>query len=106
MLGGATVSPLVHKQRAEPERAMECSQLFLALDPAAFGSPPVDELLDTLSGAVAAGYLDGPPRIHLPEQQEQIATARADRDGIPVPASVADRLGWSHGTDEEAGKDR
>ncbi len=106
VLGGATVSPLVHKQRAEPERAMECSQLFLALDPAAFGSPPVDELLDTLSGAVAAGYLDGPPRIHLPEQQEQIATARADRDGIPVPASVADRLGWSHGTDEEAGKDR
>jgi len=91
VLGGATVSPLVHKQRAEPDRAMDCSQLFLALDPAAFGDPPVEDLLDTLTNAVAAGYPGGPPRVYLPEQQEQLATERAARDGIPVAA----RLGWS-----------
>ncbi|MFG2572543.1 Ldh family oxidoreductase [Streptomyces sp. NPDC048481] len=94
VLAGGTVSPLVHKQRAEPDRPMDCSQLFLALSPGAFGDPPVDELLDVLSGAVAAGYPQGPPAVHLPEQQERLAEALAAEHGVPVPASVVERLGW------------
>ncbi|MER5891308.1 Ldh family oxidoreductase, partial [Streptomyces sp. NPDC001941] len=95
ILAGGTVSPLVHKQRAEPERPMDCSQLFLGLSPAAFGDPPVDELLTVLTGAVAAGYPEGAPRVHLPEQQEELAEAAARDAGIPVPLSVAERLGWT-----------
>ncbi|MFI5978424.1 Ldh family oxidoreductase [Streptomyces sp. NPDC051452] len=95
ILAGGTVSPLVHKQRAEPERSMDCSQLFLALSPAAFGDPPVDELLDVLSGAVTAGYPQGAPRVHLPEQQEELAEAAALDSGIPVPLTVVERLGWT-----------
>ncbi|MFJ3592225.1 Ldh family oxidoreductase [Streptomyces sp. NPDC090231] len=94
ILAGGTVSPLVHKQRAEPERAMDCSQLFLALSPDAFGNPPVEELLDVLSGAVAAGYPQGPPEVHLPEQQERLAETMAAEHGVPVPASVVEQLGW------------
>ncbi|OKK12257.1 hypothetical protein AMK16_32050 [Streptomyces sp. CB00455] len=95
ILAGGTVSPLVHKQRAEPDRPMDCSQLFLALSPSAFGDPPVDELLAVLSGAVAAGYPQGAPPIHLPEQQEELAESAARDHGVPVPASVAARLGWT-----------
>ncbi|MFH9393747.1 Ldh family oxidoreductase [Streptomyces sp. NPDC017556] len=95
ILAGGTVSPLVHKQRAEPERSMDCSQLFLALSPEAFGNPPVDDLLDALSGAVAAGYPQGPPAVHLPEQQERLAEAVAAEHGVPVPVSVVERLGWA-----------
>ncbi|MFE2309325.1 Ldh family oxidoreductase, partial [Streptomyces sp. NPDC059411] len=94
ILAGGTVSPLVHKQRAEPERSMDCSQLFLAFSPAAFGNPPVDELLAVLSGAISAGYPHGAPPVHLPEQQEELAEAAAREHGVPVPASVADQLGW------------
>ncbi|MFI9628869.1 Ldh family oxidoreductase [Streptomyces sp. NPDC052042] len=95
ILAGATVSPLVHKQRAEPDRPMDCSQLFLALSPAAFGDPPVDELLTVLTDAVAAGYPLGAPSVHLPEQQEAAAEARAADEGIPVPLAVAAKLGWT-----------
>lgn len=95
ILAGGTVSPRVHKQRAEPERSMDCSQLFLALSPAAFGNPPVGDLLDVLSGAVAAGYPQGPPAVHLPEQQERLAEAVAAEHGVPIPASVVERLGWA-----------
>ncbi|MFE1877759.1 Ldh family oxidoreductase [Streptomyces sp. NPDC059496] len=95
ILGGGTVSPLVHKQRAEPDRSMDCSQLFLGLAPAAFGNPPVDQLLDVLSEAVAAGYPQGVPPIHFPEQQEEEAESTACRDGVPVPAAVAEQLGWT-----------
>ncbi|WP_406860760.1 Ldh family oxidoreductase [Streptomyces sp. HUAS MG47] len=95
ILAGHTVSPLVHKQRAEPDRAMDCSQLFLALSPSAFGDPPVDELLTVLSNAVAAGYPEGAPRVHLPEQQEELAEAAARDDGVPVPLAVVERLGWT-----------
>jgi LDH2 family malate/lactate/ureidoglycolate dehydrogenase len=94
ILAGHTVSPLVHKQRAEPEHPMDCSQLFLALSPAAFGNPPVDELLGVLSAAVTAGYPQGAPAVHLPEQQEELAEARAREYGVPVPAAVAAALGW------------
>ncbi|WP_392667286.1 Ldh family oxidoreductase [Streptomyces sp. LN785] len=95
ILAGGTVSPLVHKQRAEPERPMECSQLFLALSPAAFGDPPMEELLTVLSSAVTAGYPQGAPRVHLPEQQEELAEAAALDTGISVPLSVVERLGWT-----------
>ncbi|MFD7615167.1 Ldh family oxidoreductase [Streptomyces sp. NPDC059828] len=95
ILAGGTVSPLVHKQRAEPDRPMDCSQLFLALSPAAFGDPPVDELLTVLSNAVAAGYPQGAPRVHLPEQQEELAEAAALDGGISVPLTVVERLGWT-----------
>ncbi|MBV6701286.1 Ldh family oxidoreductase [Kitasatospora aureofaciens] len=95
ILAGGTVSPLVHKQRGEPERSMDCSQLFLALSPAAFGNPPVDELLGVLSGAIASGYPQGAPAVHLPEQQEELAESAAREHGVPVPASVVERLGWA-----------
>ncbi|MEU1290617.1 Ldh family oxidoreductase, partial [Kitasatospora sp. NPDC005856] len=95
ILAGGTVSPLVHKQRAEPERSMDCSQLFLALSPAAFGNPPVDELLGVLSSAITAGYPQGAPAVHLPEQQEERAEARAREHGVPVPGAVVEQLGWT-----------
>jgi LDH2 family malate/lactate/ureidoglycolate dehydrogenase len=94
ILAGGTVSPMVHKQRAEPDRAMDCSQLFLAFAPSAFGDPPVDELLTVLSEAVAAGYPAGPPDVHLPEQKEELAEAEAQAHGVAVPASVVEQLGW------------
>ena len=94
VLGGGTISPRVHKQRAEPERVMDCSQLFIALDPAAFGDPPVGELVDALCAAVSSGYTGRPPAIHLPEQQERAAELRAATEGIPVPVAVAAALGW------------
>ncbi|QDD62592.1 Ldh family oxidoreductase (plasmid) [Streptomyces albidoflavus] len=97
VLAGGTVSPLVHKQRAEPDRPMECSQLFLAFAPSAFGDPPVDELLDVLAGAVRSGYPEGAPPVHLPEQREEQAENEAREHGVPVPAAVAARLGWSTG---------
>lgn len=97
VLAGGTVSPLVHKQRAEPDRPMECSQLFLALAPSAFGDPPVDELLDVLAGAVRSGYPEGAPPVHLPEQREEQAENEAREHGVPVPAAVASGLGWSTG---------
>ena len=97
VLAGATISPRVHKQRAEPDHPMDCSQMFIAFSPRAFGDPPIHELVDELREAVVRGYLGELPDIHLPEQQETAAEERAHRDGVRVPRAVVDQLGWDVG---------
>ncbi|MBY8870655.1 Ldh family oxidoreductase [Micromonospora sp. PLK6-60] len=92
VLGGQTVSPLVSKQRKYPDRSMDCSQLFVGFGLAAFGSPPVDDLVDRLHDAVLAGHDTPPPRPYFPDQLEADATSTAQRDGIEVPAAVAAAL--------------
>ncbi|MBP2390297.1 Ldh family oxidoreductase [Aeromicrobium fastidiosum] len=97
VLAGATISPRVHKQRAEPDHPMDCSQMFIAFSPRAFGDPPIHELVDELREAVVRGYLGELPDVHLPEQQETAAEERAHRDGVRVPRAVVDQLGWDVG---------
>lgn len=97
MLGAGTVSPNVHRQRAEPAKPMECGQLFIGLDPVAFGDPPLASLTDQLAAAVRAGYLAEPAGPYLPEQAELACTERADRDGVDVPRALCDELGWEAG---------
>ncbi|WP_067461621.1 Ldh family oxidoreductase [Actinomadura macra] len=95
MLGGQTVSPLVAKQRAQPEQPMNCSQLFIGLSPSAFGLEQAGKLLGILEDAVAGGHPDGPPVPYFPDQMEAASTAEALEHGVPVPASVASDLGWA-----------
>jgi LDH2 family malate/lactate/ureidoglycolate dehydrogenase len=94
MLGGRTVSPLVAKQRAHPERPMDCSQLFIGLSPSAFGLDSTDKLLQTLRDAVRDGYAGEPPSPHFPDQREAANTLRARNTGVPLPEAVAAALDW------------
>ncbi len=93
MLGGHTVSPLVHKQRHEPETPMGCAQLFIGLYPPAFFVDDLGRLSDTLVSAVARGYLGEIPEVFFPEQQEQHRTATAEELGVLVPSGLAAQLG-------------
>jgi LDH2 family malate/lactate/ureidoglycolate dehydrogenase len=95
MLAGGTVSPLVHKQRQEPERAMGCAQMFLGFHPAAFGGDDLAGLSETLRAAVAAGYGAAPPTVYFPEQQERQREREAAERGVSVPVPLAARLGLS-----------
>lgn len=93
MLAGATVSPLVSKQRAHPESVMNCSQMFLGFDPVAFAAGDIDALAQTLVDAVAAGHGADLPAVHFPEQKEVLQTAETAERGIVIPRAVADLLG-------------
>jgi LDH2 family malate/lactate/ureidoglycolate dehydrogenase len=93
MLAGQTVSPLVHKQRQQPDVPMDCAQLFLGLHPPAFQATGLDELTATLLDAVAAGYGGHLPEVYLPEQQERRRTRQAEERGVSLPAGLAERLG-------------
>lgn len=101
MLAGGTVSPLVHKQRQEPDRPMDCAQLFIGFDPDAFGATAIGALSGTLRDTVAASYGTTLPEVYFPEQQERLRAAEAARAGISVPAALASQLGLA-GTDEPA----
>lgn len=94
MLGGATISPDVARQRAEPAKVMGSGQLFIGFDPVAFGDPPLTDLIDKLTAAVSAGYPGALPWPHLPEQAELAYTERADRNGVDIPRALCDELGW------------
>ncbi|WP_084963701.1 Ldh family oxidoreductase [Thermoactinospora rubra] len=94
MLGGHTISPRVAKQRKHLDRPMNCSQLFVGLSLDGFGLPAADKLIDELRQAVVDGYDEDPPMPYFPDQKEAMSTARAEREGIPVAAAVADALGW------------
>jgi LDH2 family malate/lactate/ureidoglycolate dehydrogenase len=93
MLAGATVSPLVRKQRQHPESVMGCSQLFLGFDADAFLAGDLDALTEALMGAVADSYAHARPDVWFPEQQEQARTAESASGGIPLPNSVVELLG-------------
>jgi LDH2 family malate/lactate/ureidoglycolate dehydrogenase len=93
MLAGATISPLVHKQRQEPDRAMDCSQMFVGFDPAAFDAGDLAALGERLHAAVAAGYRGDPPEVYFPEQQERRREKAAAADGVSVPLALATALG-------------
>ena len=97
MLGAGTISPNVSRQRAEPAKPMGCGQLFLGLDPVAFGDPPLASLVDELAAAVRAGYPDAPAHPYLPEQVELACSERADREGVDIPRALCDQLGWEVG---------
>ncbi|HST80759.1 MAG TPA: Ldh family oxidoreductase [Kineosporiaceae bacterium] len=93
MLAGATVSPLVSKQRAHPESVMNCSQMFIGFDPVAFAAGDIEALTQTLVGAVAAGHGAAVPDIYFPEQKETLQMTETAERGIVVPGAVADLLG-------------
>jgi LDH2 family malate/lactate/ureidoglycolate dehydrogenase len=93
MLAGATISPLVHKQRQEPERAMDCSQMFIGFDPAAFAGGDLAALGERLRAAVAAGYGGTAPEIYFPEQQERRRERAAATAGVSLPLALATTLG-------------
>lgn len=94
VLAGGTVSPLVNRQRHHPDKAMNCSQLFLGFRPDLFGTADTDALLESLLSAVTAGYDSRPPWPHLPEQQESEHALSSGRLGVPIPVSLAADLGW------------
>jgi len=100
MLAGATISPLVHKQRQEPDRAMDCSQLFVGFDPAAFDAGDLAVLGERLRTAVAAGYRGNLPEVYFPEQQERRRERAAATIGVSVPLALATTLGLA-GTGED-----
>jgi len=94
ILGGATISPRVNKQRQYPDRAMGCSQMFIGFSPAAFLAGDVGELGDALVTAVAGAYGEsGPPDVYFPEQLEQLRTQEAAERGIALPGALAAELG-------------
>ncbi|MFB4306219.1 Ldh family oxidoreductase [Actinomadura sp. GTD37] len=95
MLGGGTVSPLVAKQRAQPDRPMNCGQFFIGLSPGAFGLEQTGKLLGVLHDAVVDGHTGDPPSPYFPDQPEAAATRAALEHGVPVPAPVAAALGWT-----------
>lgn len=95
MLGGHTISPLVGKQRKDPHRPMDCSQLFIGLSLDAFGLDDTDKLIDALRDAVVDGYAEDPPAPHFPDQLEAARTANSHATGLPVVRAVADALGWA-----------
>jgi len=92
ILAGDTVSPLVNKQRQQPERAMGCSQFVLVMDHAAFGVTDLAGLHDQLEDSVRHGY-DSPPWLHYPEQFERRNTERAG-EGVQVSDAVLEVLSW------------
>jgi LDH2 family malate/lactate/ureidoglycolate dehydrogenase len=95
MLGGATISPQVNKQRQQPARAMDCAQLFIGLDPRVFGSPDIGLMSAALRDVIAAGYGDDLPPIYFPEQLEQRCATAAEGRGVPLPRDLARQ--WSLG---------
>lgn len=92
MLAGGTISSLVHKQRQEPERAMDCAQMFIGFDPEAFGAADLPALTERLRGTVEASYGQCVPEVYFPEQQERRREREAAERGVSVPAAVAAQL--------------
>lgn len=92
VLGGGTTSDQVHRQRREPERAMDCAQLFVGFSPPAFLVEGTSDLLDGLKRAVAGGQPAG-REAQFPGDRESRHARDADRRGVPVPAEVVDLLG-------------
>jgi LDH2 family malate/lactate/ureidoglycolate dehydrogenase len=86
-------SARVHKQRAEPQRAMECAQLFVGFAAGALGGDP-ERCVDELQGAVAAAYDAAPAPPWFPEQLEQ-ERARRHAAGVPLPMPLAAELGFA-----------
>ena len=93
VLAGATVSPLVNKQRQHPEKVLGCSQLFVGFSREAFAGGDAGELVETLRAAVAGGYVEGPPPVYFPEQQETQRSADNSLHGLELPVGLARTLG-------------
>jgi LDH2 family malate/lactate/ureidoglycolate dehydrogenase len=89
MVAGNTTSTRVHKQRSELDQAMQCSQLFIGLDPARFGIEDTNIFIRELCAAVMNGYsADDLPSVYFPDQLEAVAKQRATREGIRVSPEV------------------
>ncbi|WP_205023931.1 Ldh family oxidoreductase [Streptomyces sp. HB132] len=94
VLAGATVSPLVNRQRHQVELPMGCSQLFIGFDSQLFGATDTTSLIDVIANAVHEGYAGTPPHPYLPEQYELTHAEVAREQGVAVPHVLAAELGW------------
>ncbi|MET7622714.1 Ldh family oxidoreductase [Streptomyces sp. NPDC005408] len=94
ILAGATVSPLVNRQRHQMDLPMGCSQLFIGFDSQLFGATDTARLIDVIANAVHEGYEGIPPHPFLPEQYELSHSEAARKQGISVPDALAAELGW------------
>ncbi len=94
VLGGATVSPLVAKQRAHPEQVMGCAQMFIGISLRSFPCDPA-ALIGVLRRAVRDSYETEPEDPWFPDQYEERNEATAGNEGIAVPSAVATALGWT-----------
>lgn len=90
-LAANTISPLVNKQRASPERSMDCSQMFLAFSPRHFGMPDLEGALEGLRKSVRGSYPDSIPDIWFPDQMEEAAMA-ATKEYIDLPSGLSELL--------------
>ena len=104
-LAGGRVSPDVARQVSKLDQVMRCAQLFIGLSVKHFAGrenldglhdpSQLEQLVDRLRGAVLSGYTGAPPeRPWFPDQREHDHAARADADGVTIPATVTVELGW------------
>jgi LDH2 family malate/lactate/ureidoglycolate dehydrogenase len=95
MVAAGTISPRVAKQRQQPHRPMNCSQLFLGLAPRAFGQRSLGPLVDELADRVREAYPQTPPEPWFPDQMETGNACAAARSGIRLPDTLIHELGWA-----------
>jgi LDH2 family malate/lactate/ureidoglycolate dehydrogenase len=89
VLAAGMTSARVHKQRKEFDTPMQCSQFFVAIDPARFGHSALDDYITELEQMVVRGYdSQSVPDIHFPDQQEAKAVAHAAAQGILISPEV------------------
>ncbi|WP_405117529.1 Ldh family oxidoreductase (plasmid) [Phaeobacter sp. BS23] len=94
VLAAGMTSGRVHKQRKELGAPMECSQLFMAINPSKFGREELDHYIAELMEMVADGYGNRtPPDIQFPDEQEARATAAANAKGISISPEVQNCIG-------------
>ncbi len=83
-LSGGAMGAQVRGLYADPAVPYDCSQFFVAIDPAAFGEP--EAVLDHLDGFFSA--IDA----RLPGSRSEAAYERARRDGVDLPTRTLEAL--------------
>jgi LDH2 family malate/lactate/ureidoglycolate dehydrogenase len=94
MLAGGRISAQVNRQRQSPDAVLFGSQLFVGLDPAAFGNRDLNTLVANLRHAVASGYDEDRIEFpYFPEQAETQAVEEATNKGLNLDPTTAGFLG-------------
>jgi LDH2 family malate/lactate/ureidoglycolate dehydrogenase len=92
-VAGHTISPVVNRQRAHPDKPMHSSQFFIGINPSSFAVDSLEPFIEQLDHAVRSSYEDQPPRpVYFPDQQEALYRAQAERNGLTITSDVRQLL--------------
>jgi LDH2 family malate/lactate/ureidoglycolate dehydrogenase len=88
-LAGGITSRSVSRQRLNPGKVMNCAQLFVGLQPAAFGVADLEPFVNDLREAVRDAYTEPPREPWFPDQAEACALRAAVSCGLALEPETA-----------------